>query len=166
MRARGIVPAGAIIALVLALTAESRASIRPFVDSASGRVEFPAASPTPGRLVYLTTELNGQLAYVIDLGRRIDDRTPYTLTRTSSLTPVDLDVWFYSDLYGSHGEGYPCGPTGPSGGPPEPDGDGGETGIINCGDSNADGMIKGVDRARYAVVYLFTGARASFRLTW
>lgn len=156
----------ALAAMAVSLVAPGASMAAPFVQ---GMVELPAATPTPGRLAWVATPLtDGVIAVVVPLGNAgIMDGKPYSLRKLSGVEPVDLDVWFYSDLWGDNGLGYACPRTGPTGvGNPVPDGDGGEDGQIWCGDSNADGRSTTADRARYAVVTLFTGAHARFRLSW
>lgn len=153
-----------MLACVLSLA--TVASVR--AESASGTVEVPTAgSPAPGRvLARAGAAFDGIAGRVVDLTRRIPDGRPYTLVKHAGIEPVDLDVYFYADLWGERGEGVPCRPTGPSGGPPAPDGHGGETGQVWCGDANGDGKINVADQARWAVVFLSSGAHARFTLSW
>lgn len=156
----------ALAAMAASLVAPGASVAAP---SEQGTVELPAATPTPGRLAWVaTTQTNGLIASVVPLGNMgIVDGRPYSLRKLSGVEPVDLDVWFYSDLWGDNGLGHACPRTSPTGvGNPVPDGNGGEDGQIWCGDSNGDGQITPADRARYAVVTLFTGAHARFRLSW
>lgn len=99
---------------------------------------------------------------MVDLGQRLADGTPYALRNLGGIEPVQLSVQFYSDLFGDRGEGYPCLTSFDTAN----DGQGGETGTVLCSDSNRDGEITNADRARWAIVVLWSGLDTDFELSW
>jgi hypothetical protein len=162
-------PAMLAIAL-LAGTPSSPAS----VSSATGTIVLPSDTSTIARQLYLQSggDINGLVGYVVDLGARVPDGTPYTLRRTAGTGVVSLWAQFYSSLTGGLGGagGRAC-PLFASG-----DGNGGENGSITCGDSDGDGTHEISDRARYAIIIAWVGPEnragvsgainAAFKLSW
>lgn len=139
--------------------------------TATGSVLIPGP-PTTARVLYLANPAtNGVAGFVVDLAGPVADGTSYTLARSGGTGPIQLSAFFYSDLLGSAGQGAVCITR-----KAEPDSTGGETGTIDCGDSNVDGVENTADNARYAIVTLSAGpdaggnvsggADADFTLTW
>ena len=134
-----------LLLLALATPTSSHAGSR------SGTVLLPTASPSAARLAWVSVggALNGALGYVIDLPGTLPVGKAYTLTRDAGVGPAELDVWFYEGIGGLIEEPQIC-PAVPE---PNPDGEGGESGVLPC---NAD----------YAIVVLFFGADIDFTLHW
>lgn len=115
-----------------------------------GSILLPAPSSSVQREARQTAVPNGTFGFVVGLSGSIDNKT-YTLTLTHGATGLEnLEVLFYRSL---DGNGDPCAlPT-----------DRHESGAVETG--TACPSSAGAPQARYAIVFMPTGASAAFTLT-
>lgn len=113
-------------------------------DGFLGSVDAAVTHPGIPRMMYLQSErLNGVTGYVIPLDAEPHERS-FRLSLVEGATGQDdLDAWFYRDI---HGTGDPCPRIIHS-----------HTASLETGEACAN--------ASYAVVVLFAGADAAFKLT-
>jgi len=147
MRRAGVVLfALAIVGMALPARADS---------TFDGSVLLPGGIEPIARVLYLIEDdLNGLVGYVVDLGKRWDEYTPWRLTETSGIEPLDMFVTFYASINDGDSCNYLV------------DSDDGTTtrGRIECRDANDDGEITNADKARYAIVGMLTGLAGEFEL--